>query len=766
MAQVLGNVKSFEAGTFFVKENNGQIRQLKNGDLIYEGDNVYGVPGNSPAAKILIDVILPGMGDVVLAGNGALTFDTSVLTGIFSHHDAVVYIDSVQDALASAEPKDAANTDVTDAGETAAGSSVSDTERMGDIFAARTGLVGDVSTSLRSAENTSLLGVQVSADNPVILDTATPTAQVNNPPAANNDNSTEAVNDILTTQEDTALSISADTLLANDVDLDGDTIIITGVQGAVNGIVTLEDGNIVFTPSPDYNGPASFDYTISDGHGGTDTATVYLNVLPVNDAPIAQWGDIETNEDTPITFIPGGSDVEGDEIAYSVTSDPEHGDLQENDDGTYTYLPNENYSGSDSFEYTVSDAQGGSNTYQVNITVNPISDAPSLEVSLDLSDENLALVYSDKTNYNLHTNNSTTGVIELGEDATSALISLKSYKVDVDDGTIILLRDGEPVASISIDEAYADLHNEDTILSVDAGGLLFDSIMVNNYVTGEDINSEFKIKSINASVASYEYTLNINDAYLTDDDGSELLGDSVSVKGLPAWTVLTNSDDSSIVTADENGVALLDPEPASWTMTFNHELPSDTSIVTTLTSTDGDTVSAITSVGVYGDNEIVGGDGNDILIGGDGNDVLMSDLHTIGDTVYGDTQAGAIDGGDGTDTLVLTSGSNIDFGVLESDNNPIMGVEVIDLSQNGDHQLQNISHQDVVDMTGGGNILTILGDSATETVSVDLNTMQYDGTSIETINGVDYNFDIYSSISTIDPTVTLRVESIITDVIV
>lgn len=767
MAQVIGNVKSFEAGTFFVRESGGEIRQLKNGDLIYEGDSVYGAPGNLKNAKILIDVTLQDMGDVVLNGNSVLAFDTAVLAEMFSNQDPVVYVDSVKDALASAESKeieDTANTDVTDAGETAAGDAVTDTERAGDIFSARTGAVGDVSTSLRSADNTSLSGVQINTDNPVILDTAV--NAVNNLPDANNDNSTDAVDDLLTTQEDTPLSISTDTLLANDIDIDGDTIIISGVQAAVNGTVTLEGGNIIFTPTPDYNGPASFEYTISDGQGGTDTATVYLNVLPVNDAPTAQGGDIETNEDTPITFIPSGHDVDGDDLTYSVVSDPENGELLENDDGSYTYIPNENYSGEDSFEYSVSDGQGGSNTYTVNITVNPVSDAPILEVSLDLSDENLALVYSDTTDYNLHNNNSTTGVIALGEDATSAMISLKSYKVGVDDGVIILLHDGEPVASILIDEAYSDLHNKDKIISVDAGGLLFDSIMVNNYINNDDTNSEFKITQIKASLASYEYTLDINDVSLVDNDGSELLGSHISVTGLPANTVLTNSDDTSIfVTADENGVVLLDTEPASWTMTFNNELASDSSIIATLTSTDDDVVSAITSVGVYGDNDIVGGLGNDMLIGGDGDDVLISDLHTIGDTLYGDTQIDAIDGGDGTDTLVLTTGANIDFGALDSGNNPITGIEVIDLSQNGDHQLQNISHQDVIDMTGGGNILTILGDSAGDVVSVDQNTMQYDGVSTETINGVDYNFDIYSSISTIDPTVTLRIESIITDVI-
>ena len=75
------------------------------------------------------------------------------------------------------------------------------------------------------------------------------------------------------------------TLLGNDTDVDGNPLTISSVQGAVNGSVALVGGNVVFTPTPGYNGPASFTYTISDGAGGSDTATVTLNVGAVNDAP-------------------------------------------------------------------------------------------------------------------------------------------------------------------------------------------------------------------------------------------------------------------------------------------------------------------------------------------------------------------------------------------------------------------------------------------------------------------------------------------------
>jgi hypothetical protein len=52
------------------------------------------------------------------------------------------------------------------------------------------------------------------------------------------------------------------------------------VQAPVGGTVALVGGNVVFTPTPNYNGPASFTYTISDGKGGTSNATVSVPVAP------------------------------------------------------------------------------------------------------------------------------------------------------------------------------------------------------------------------------------------------------------------------------------------------------------------------------------------------------------------------------------------------------------------------------------------------------------------------------------------------------
>ncbi|MGF1767303.1 tandem-95 repeat protein [Enterovibrio makurazakiensis] len=116
----------------------------------------------------------------------------------------------------------------------------------------------------------------------------------------------------ITTDEDTALVINVSDLLLNDTDLEGDTLTVVSVQAPENGTVTLNgDGTITFTPTADYSGPASFTYTISDGQGGTDTATVNLSVL---DTTAPATGDGENT----ISFLDGGNERVSDSESTNV----------------------------------------------------------------------------------------------------------------------------------------------------------------------------------------------------------------------------------------------------------------------------------------------------------------------------------------------------------------------------------------------------------------------------------------------------------------
>ena len=202
-------------------------------------------------------------------------------------------------------------------------------------------------------------------------DTATVTVTVNpenDPPVA--------VDDTPSTDEDTSVDIN---VLANDTDLDGDTLTVDSFTQPGNGTVTENtDGTLKYTPDADYNGTDSFTYTVSDGQGGTDTATVTVTVNPENDPPVAVDDTPSTDEDTSvdINVLANDTDLDGDTLTVDSFTQPGNGTVTENTDGTLKYTPDADYNGTDSFTYTVSDGQGGTDTATVTVTVNPENDPP------------------------------------------------------------------------------------------------------------------------------------------------------------------------------------------------------------------------------------------------------------------------------------------------------------------------------------------------------------------------------------------------------
>ena len=167
-------------------------------------------------------------------------------------------------------------------------------------------------------------------------------APVNDAPVGNPD----TVNAV----EDTPLSIPVGTLLVNDTDVDGDPLAIVSVQDATNGTVSLVNGNVVFTPAANYNGPASFTYTVSDGQGGSSTVTVTVNVGAVNDAPVAGDDIASTPINTPLTNIPvlaNDGDVDGDSLTVTsaTLNNPAQGSVSINADGTLNFTPAANVTG-------------------------------------------------------------------------------------------------------------------------------------------------------------------------------------------------------------------------------------------------------------------------------------------------------------------------------------------------------------------------------------------------------------------------------------
>jgi len=217
-------------------------------------------------------------------------------------------------------------------------------------------------------------------------------------------------NDVLpSVQEDSGVTIIqfAD-LLANDIGgpyEEGQTLTITGVSNPVGGTVEIVDGHIEFTPGPNYNGTASFQYTVRDNgttngvaDPKTSTGTVSFTVAPAADAP--QVTDATTLEDQQSSsgLVISRSQFDGMEVQYLKITGITGGTLYLNDgvtpvtEGSFItiaqgeqglkFTPSLNFHGTAGFDVQASlDAAGTglSEKARTTVTVTSVNDAPTAQ---------------------------------------------------------------------------------------------------------------------------------------------------------------------------------------------------------------------------------------------------------------------------------------------------------------------------------------------------------------------------------------------------
>ena len=208
--------------------------------------------------------------------------------------------------------------------------------------------------------------------------TSSLTPVVNDLPIANKD--------VVSTNEDTPLSgtVATNDHLSND---GGNVFNIACVlcSSPAHGSLTFNsNGTYTYTPTANYNGPDQFIYQLCDVNGDCDTAIVLINVISVNDVPVAVNDVNSTNEDTPVNGNASTNDTpsgDGGNVWSLVGTNggAANGTVSMNPDGSYTYTPNANYNGTDVFTYEVCDAlipQKDCSTATVTVTINSVNDVP------------------------------------------------------------------------------------------------------------------------------------------------------------------------------------------------------------------------------------------------------------------------------------------------------------------------------------------------------------------------------------------------------
>jgi hypothetical protein len=120
-----------------------------------------------------------------------------------------------------------------------------------------------------------------------------------------------------------------------------------------------------------------------------------ITVTNTNEAPVADAQTLSLEEDSELTIILSAEDFDEDELTYAILTEPMHGSLVQSTDNIWIYAANTNFNGADNFTYKAMDAEADSEPVTVELTINPVNDAPVAQ------DDNIVLTYSESGSYNL-----------------------------------------------------------------------------------------------------------------------------------------------------------------------------------------------------------------------------------------------------------------------------------------------------------------------------------------------------------------------------
>jgi outer membrane protein OmpA-like peptidoglycan-associated protein len=159
-------------------------------------------------------------------------------------------------------------------------------------------------------------------------------------------------------------------VLANDSDLDGDTLTLTAVGTPANGQVQISGSVLTYTPAAGFTGSDSFSYTVDDGFGGQAQANVSIVISEANENPVAGADTASTRagQAVSIDVLANDNDADGDSLSVSAFSQAANGTVSQ-EGNVLIYTPADGFTGSDSFTYVVSDGRGGEASAQVSVTV-------------------------------------------------------------------------------------------------------------------------------------------------------------------------------------------------------------------------------------------------------------------------------------------------------------------------------------------------------------------------------------------------------------
>jgi uncharacterized delta-60 repeat protein len=489
-----------------------------------------------------------------------------------------------------------------------------------------------------------------------------------------------------------ALWVGAPGVLANDSDIDGDTLTAVLVETPGHGTLMLNlDGSFVYTPHAFSSGADSFSYRASDGVAESGIVTVSLDVAP-DLPPVALDDAYSVNEDGILNAAAAGVlandlDPEARSLMALLVQGPTRGALTLYPDGSFTYTPEANFNEIDSFTYVAFDGSYPSALATVAIDITSVQDEPVAHAGPDqTADEAQAVEFlghgsdpdGDALSYSWNFGDGNTAT---GANPVHTYLDNGVYTVTltVDDGQghtatdtlTVIVNNVAPAASIA-GPTTAVRGQERTftfsatdVSPVDAAGTF-------NYLV-EWGDGTFDWVEGPASGVQLAHTWTTSGSYLvyvtvTDDDGGtssashelavnpvELQGGDLVVGGsLAGETITVRPANSSgalrvLINGVEQGVFTPTADVIVYAQAGNDSVELLTTKIGATTyritrpafAVGGDGNDAINVSGTLAGAVLVGGAGVDTLTGGTGDDILI-----------GGMGADTLRGGSGEDVLI------------------------------------------------------------------------------------------------------------------
>ncbi|MBN9671090.1 DUF5801 repeats-in-toxin domain-containing protein, partial [Roseibium aggregatum] len=151
-----------------------------------------------------------------------------------------------------------------------------------------------------------------------------------------------AYGDAVSGEEDQVGGILGNVLADNgegaDLDLDGGSLsVVAETKATANGVVQIfENGDFIYTPAADFNGTDSFEYTLEDGQGGSNTAGVTVTVQSVNDPAEVSGETSGSVAEDGVTVVTGDLDHSDSDNADDVWQTVDQPAASDNGYGTFT----------------------------------------------------------------------------------------------------------------------------------------------------------------------------------------------------------------------------------------------------------------------------------------------------------------------------------------------------------------------------------------------------------------------------------------------